>query len=267
MSESADFHHLDPFFKNIDFVVPGYGRSSQYMVALHDTFYRWARAWVQGLVVLDAGCGEGYGVAILAEKAERAVGIDIKPQLIEHARRRYPASNLEFQVMDCEALKFADGSFDVIVCDELLEHLPNYENFLGSARRVLRAGGLFICATTNRKQSFMRSDGSPLNRNHYQEFDAVEFQKLLERYFQDLQIFSEKMNPLSKAYFSNPQARGIEWLLVRLGIKHKIPIGLRNFIRERVTGVKVDQMISHGFEIVEGVQNDAHYLIGVARKA
>jgi 2-polyprenyl-3-methyl-5-hydroxy-6-metoxy-1,4-benzoquinol methylase len=262
----TEFKALDSFFHNIDFLIPGYEKSSQYMVAIHRDFYRWAQQWVRGMTVLDAGCGEGYGVAILAESAAHAVGVDIKAELIQHARQRYPAGNAAFEVMACEALDFPAASFDVVVCNELVEHLPDHSLFMKEAHRVLKRGGLFICATTNAQIGFKNADNSPMNRNHYREFDSTGLQAELAPYYQEIRLYGQPMNSRTAAYVTHPGARRLEWLLVRLNIKHRIPIRWRNFVRERITRVKVDEMIAPGYEIVENQFDNVLYLIGTGVK-
>jgi 2-polyprenyl-3-methyl-5-hydroxy-6-metoxy-1,4-benzoquinol methylase len=211
--------------------------------------------------VLDAGCGEGYGVNILGKTAQRAVGIDIREDLISYALRRYLLKNIEFLVMNCEIFGFQKEAFDIVVCNEMIEHLVNYKAFISGAFRLLKPGGLFICATTNGELSLKKDDGSPLNRNHFQEFNVEQLVSELKPFTEEVQIYSEVPKSKSSSYMFNKPARSIEWLLVKLGIKHKIPIQWRNYVRERITGVKVKEMISEGYEIVEGYSPNAMYII------
>ncbi|MGD8752185.1 MAG: class I SAM-dependent methyltransferase [Anaerolineales bacterium] len=256
-----DYSQLDKFFHNIDFLVPDYPRSSQYMVAIHQTFYSWVGRQVSEKTVLDAGCGEGYGVNILGKTAQRAVGVDVKEDLIIYALRRYLSANIEFLVMDCETLGFQKETFDLVVCNEMIEHLVNYKAFISGVFELLKPGGGFICATTNAELSFKKDDGSPLNRNHFQEFTVEQLVSELKPFTEGIQIYSEVLKSRSSSYMFIKPARSIEWLLVKLGIKHKIPIQWRNYVREKITGVKVNEMISEGFEIIEGYSPGAMYII------
>lgn len=256
-----DYDQIDKFFQNIDFLVPDYERSCQYMVAIHQDYYHWLEPQVSGKMVLDAGCGEGYGVNMLGKTGKRVVGIDIKEELVNYANRRYPLKNIEFMVMDCENFGFQKGSFDVVVCNEMIEHLFNYRAFLSGAFELLKPGGVFICATTNAELSFKKNDRSPMNRNHFQEFTAEQLMSELQLFTDDIKIFSQVMKTNSSSFILNKPARSIEWLLVKLGIKHKIPIQWRNYVREKITGVKVKDMISEGYEIVEDHSPDALYII------
>ena len=100
--------------------------------------YAFAAQWVRGARILDAACGEGYGSALLAEAAESVTGVDIAPEAIEHARRRYGhLRNLRFEVADCTQLPFNDDEFRQVVSFETLEHLAEQEALLAEFRRVL----------------------------------------------------------------------------------------------------------------------------------
>ncbi len=77
--------------------------------------YRWAVERVHGVVV-DVGCGCGYGTSILREKAI-TVGVDVSEGGITYARVHYPGPYI---VANCEVQTFE--GFDVVVCMEALSH-------------------------------------------------------------------------------------------------------------------------------------------------
>ena len=60
-----------------------------YWYRRHLVVYRWIAARCAGLRVVDMACGEGYGSAVLAERAAEVVGVDANPEAHEHARLRY----------------------------------------------------------------------------------------------------------------------------------------------------------------------------------
>ena len=99
-------------------------------------------------VLLDAGCAYGYGTRFFARKAERTFGIDPNAQLIEIARRRYPA--IEFAVSGVESMQFEAAFFDVIVMADVLEHVRDERRTLGEVFRLLKPGGYFIVTVPNR---------------------------------------------------------------------------------------------------------------------
>ena len=113
--------------------------------------YHFARRWVEGRQVLDVACGEGYGTALLARTAARVHGVDISPQAIDHARGAYASlGNVEFHCASCTRLPLADGSIDVAVSFETLEHIAEQAGFLDELARVLKADGVLVLSCPNK---------------------------------------------------------------------------------------------------------------------
>ena len=81
----------------------------------HMARYTFAARLARGKRVLDAGCGAGYGSAELANAAESVVGIDLAREAIDFARAQYSAHNLTFEQASCEALPYADSTYDLVV--------------------------------------------------------------------------------------------------------------------------------------------------------
>lgn len=95
--------------------------------------------------MLDAGCGTGAVIALLAEKYpdKHYTGIDLSPEMIAVAAAK-GTQNAEFVCGDCENLPFEPDSFDVITCSMSFHHYPHPEDFFRSCERVLRPGGRLI---------------------------------------------------------------------------------------------------------------------------
>jgi 2-polyprenyl-6-hydroxyphenyl methylase/3-demethylubiquinone-9 3-methyltransferase len=104
------------------------------------------------LDVTDVGCGAGTQTMAWARNGHRARGVDISAPLIEIARKRAAEASLpaEFHVGSASKLPFENGSSDVVLASELLEHLTDWEASLNEALRVLRPGGVIYFSTTNR---------------------------------------------------------------------------------------------------------------------
>jgi ubiquinone/menaquinone biosynthesis C-methylase UbiE len=98
----------------------------------------------QNATALEVGCGTGAVTRILATipRIEKAVGIDPSSVFIERARALGGGlSRLSFEMGDARTLAFADASFDLVVFHTTLCHLPDPEQALREAHRVLRASG------------------------------------------------------------------------------------------------------------------------------
>src|SRR5437764_13724188 len=92
-----------------------------------------------GMMVLDVCCGTGVVTAAAARRGARAVGVDFSPAMLNQARHAYPA--LQFDQGDAEALPYADRSFDAVVSNFGVHHVPSPEKAIAEAFRVLRPGG------------------------------------------------------------------------------------------------------------------------------
>jgi SAM-dependent methyltransferase len=95
--------------------------------------------------VLDLGCGRGGVVELFWRDVKLAAGLDPDvPSLVEHRAPGMPVIRGRG-----ENLPFAGGSFDVVVCLWVLEHLEKPQIVLREVRRVLRPGGHFVFLTPN----------------------------------------------------------------------------------------------------------------------
>jgi SAM-dependent methyltransferase len=92
--------------------------------------------------ILEVGCGEGIVLATLAARlpGTRLDGLELDETALEEARARCPRATLVRG--DACAVPFEDRSFDLVVCLEVLEHLPEPARALRELRRVARAGCL-----------------------------------------------------------------------------------------------------------------------------
>jgi 2-polyprenyl-3-methyl-5-hydroxy-6-metoxy-1,4-benzoquinol methylase len=109
-----------------------------------------ARGDLSTLSVLNIGCATGIIDSVLATAFGSVTGVDIdRPTVIEaqHLRR---ADNVRFAVMDAMHLAVPDDSFDVVICSQVYEHVPDAARMMREIERVLRVGGTCYFAATNR---------------------------------------------------------------------------------------------------------------------
>ena len=106
-----------------------------------------------GKKTLDLGCGGGILSEALAQAGAFVKGIDLEPHTIEVARAHAVQSNLSiiYEVISSEALCEKEaGQYDVIVCMELLEHLPDPQKLIQSCAVLLKPGGTLCVSTIHR---------------------------------------------------------------------------------------------------------------------
>jgi len=92
-----------------------------------------------GMAVLDLCCGTGVVAGAAATRGAIVTGLDFSPAMLAAARAAHPA--LRFAEADAEALPFPDASFDSVVSNFGVHHVPRPERALAETLRVLRPGG------------------------------------------------------------------------------------------------------------------------------
>lgn len=105
-----------------------------------------------GNTVLDVGCGGGFLAEEFARDGYRVTGIDPAGASIEAARRHAARNrlNVDYRGGRGEALPFPDGSFDIVTCCDVLEHVEEPGLVIREVSRVLKDGGVFFYDTLNR---------------------------------------------------------------------------------------------------------------------
>jgi SAM-dependent methyltransferase len=114
----------------------------------------------EGAVVLDLGAGRGLQfeanagpwrnwLVRLGKKCSRRIGVDVDP-----AVKTNPELDQAEIITPGEPLPFADQTFDLILCDWVVEHVEDTESFVAEMRRVLKIGGWFCARTPNRWSYF-----------------------------------------------------------------------------------------------------------------
>ena len=104
---------------------------------------------VDGLEVLDIGCGNGEISAYFVERGATVSAVDITDQ------RRDPSAGFQFRLTDSERIPYPDAAFDVVLSHHVIEHVVDQRLHLREIKRVLRDGGVAYLATPNRSSPFM----------------------------------------------------------------------------------------------------------------
>jgi 2-polyprenyl-6-hydroxyphenyl methylase/3-demethylubiquinone-9 3-methyltransferase len=113
------------------------------------------RAALAGARCLDIGCGGGILSEALARECARVTGIDLAADALAVAKLHQAESaitNLSYREVTAERLAATEpGSFDVVTCLELLEHVPDPASIVAACGRLARPGGHVFFSTINRR--------------------------------------------------------------------------------------------------------------------
>lgn len=118
--------------------------------------YVQARAPLAGARVLDVGCGGGLLAEGMAAVGATVIGIDLSEANLAAARRHAEGGGLDVEYRAVEVAELAaaaPGSFDVVTCLEMLEHVPYPEQIVAACARAVKPGGAVFFSTINRNLS------------------------------------------------------------------------------------------------------------------
>lgn len=159
--------------------VPGVWHEN-YWFRRHEAAYAALPTWVPHVprVVLDAGCGEGYGATLLhaAWPGARVVGVDYDGPATAHAALTHGGERAAYVRAGLTALPLARGRADLVVSLQVLEHLWTPWEYVAELARVTAPGGSVVLSTPNRltfSPGLCRLE-VPANAYHSREYDAQE---------------------------------------------------------------------------------------------
>ena len=171
-----------------------------HMEAFHDAIFEFVQA-AHPASVLDAGCGEGFGVHELARRDPSLVlaGIDLDAEAVAYAEARFGdvASFMRGSVLElpCDA-----GAFDLVLCSEVLEHLSAPERAIAEMKRVARTHVLITVPlepyfqALNDIAQWLGISGDP---GHVQFWNHAVFQAFIETHFDRATLARKHMYQLA----------------------------------------------------------------------
>ena len=164
-------------------------------------------------VIIDLGCGTGYGTHLLSMVTHNLVyGIDISKEAIDYAKHYYSRDNIKYLNMDIEKLDF-DVLADVIISFEVIEHI-NPDLFFESVKNHLKPDGTLIFSTPIVQVAVEK----PENSFHLFEWTLEQLMQQITSRFKHLELF-EQYNELNFRVLNNP-TNYFYCMVIAKGIKY-----------------------------------------------
>jgi len=129
------------------FNVEGRRRKAMTMVSVLSAYHD---KQLDTLSVLNVGGSSGIIDEYLSRYFHHVTGIDIDENAIDHARSEFKKEGLVFEIGDAMSMKYDENSFDIVVCSQVYEHVPDAKSLMSEMLRVLKPGGVVYFAAGNR---------------------------------------------------------------------------------------------------------------------
>lgn len=172
--------------------------------------------------VLDLGCGDGRFTAFLGEFADTDA-LELSSEAVKMANSKHPHVNY-FQG-DALTYSLKENTYDVVVSQEVIEHIEDQESYIEVCYKVLKKGGYLIMTTPNKKVFDHMKGGNWSHQPLEKILTPREFKKIVKTKFDIISYDSIIFNFGRLGYFSIINSRLLVGSANRLGL---------NFLREHV---------------------------------
>ena len=136
--------------------------------------------------VIDVGCGDGGFINFCANRGAEVLCIDQDAAKLASTEARVKTSVARAYraiLSDCDPIPLEDNTGDLVICTEVLEHVPDPAKFLNELIRVTKPGArLLISVPDSRSEQFVAATAPPQYfqvPNHIRIFSAQDFEKLV----------------------------------------------------------------------------------------
>lgn len=181
--------------------------------------YYLAQPYISGNL-LEVGCGEGRGIALLQPLCDRYLAVDKIGTVLDKLRTKYP--QVEFQQMTLPPLKgLQQDSFDCVVSFQVIEHINDHLQYLKEIHRVMKPGGVALLTTPNIEKTLTR------NPWHIREYTAQQLHDLAAQVFQKVEVMGIAGNEkVMDYYYQNKKSVEKITRFDILDLQHRLPAWL-----------------------------------------
>ena len=141
--------------------------------------------------ILEIGCGTGRLTLEVAKEEGLITGLDSSIEMILISKKKVSEDinqNLQFVNADCSSIPFRNSSFEVCLCINVMNHVPNYEKTIEEIVRVLKPGGILIVNISNLRGLYfpigllVNRRRTSIYKNVYTRWDTLnDFKKIYNR--------------------------------------------------------------------------------------
>lgn len=210
--------------------------------------YYQALSLVKSKCVMELGCGEGVGTAILADTAEEIVAIDYSRKAIEAAGKVASSPKIRFEIQKVPPIRARDGAYDVVAMFQMIEHLDDPGDLLEEICRVLNDDGILLLSTVNKDESLTD------NPFHPHEFSREELQVLLQDYFARVKFFGLYGDEKYSRYLEENKSRvGKVMKLDVFNITSRMPLGIRKILYSAANRMMRISLRFNNRELCDGI--------------
>lgn len=192
--------------------------------------YFWAAAHCSGKDVVEAACGTGSGLGVLASTSRTLEAGDYSLSILDVARRHY-GDRIPLRQFDAQQLPFEDRSKEVILLFEAIYYLPDPKCFFAECARVLCPGGKVLITTANK--DLWDFHPSPYSHRY---FNIPELKADLDRHGFDCEAFG--FQSIARSPLRQRMLRPLKRLASTSGLMPKTMRGKR-WLKRLVFGSQV----------------------------
>jgi len=136
--------------------------------------------------VIDIGCGDGGFIGFCAQQGAEVIFVDRDAEKVATTEERIkPSAAHAYRaiVSNCDPVPLEDGTGDIVMCTEVLEHVPDPAVFLQEIIRVAKPGGTLVITVPDSRSEIFVGATAPAEYfqepNHIRIFTADEFRALI----------------------------------------------------------------------------------------
>ncbi|MEC5144293.1 class I SAM-dependent methyltransferase [Chitinophaga sp. 212800010-3] len=206
--------------------------------------------YIRNKQVLELGCGDGYGMDMLAPYAGHYLSVDKKKPT-----RQLPP-NAAFRQCQLPSLQgISDHSFDTVICFQVIEHIKNDNALLREIRRVLKPGGRLLLTTPNKFTSLSR------NPFHVREYLPQEMLALIAANFPQARVEGIYGNQTVMTYYEENKRSVQRFTRYDIfNLQHHLPAFMLRIPYSLLNNINRLMLLRKMNDVTAGIQWDDFYL-------